>query len=438
MKHYFIQYLSMTMERRTVLERIGGVAAAAALAGCSVQEQGSTGGTASGGGSGDGSSQGADGTASGSSGGTATAWYQLQDSELPARQDAIASFGEQTEYAIEGSDISKMENKTTSAIPAGQGPEIFEWAHDWVGDYSQREFVVDQSDELSVSLDQFSDAAASAVQYDGAVVGLPHSAETVTLIYNADIVDEAPETMDDMVAAMEDYHDPDKSQYGLAAPFDPYFTSGWIQAFGGYYFDPEKDPALGIDSDASVEGLQFALDPLRPYMPNDPTYEPQAAAFSEGNAAFAVNGPWYLATLNQNDVNYEVATFPDIDGGQVRPYTGISMWYFASAMSDGGSSAEAARSFVEWFATNEDHQLRLAEEQGSIPVLDSLVGSDELPSTVQTYSQTVSQGVPMPTDPRMNKVWAPVKTALTKCFNGDAEPEQALSTAAEEIRSKWE
>ncbi len=56
-------------------------------------------------------------------------------------------------------------------------------------------------------LDQFTDAAASAVQFDDAVVGLPHSAETVTLIYNTDIVDEAPETIDDMVSAMESYHD---------------------------------------------------------------------------------------------------------------------------------------------------------------------------------------------------------------------------------------
>jgi len=436
MKDYFIQYISMTMERRTVLKRIGGVGAATALAGCSVQEQGSGGSdgeTASGDGSGDGASGGSQ-----QSGGTATAWYQLQDSEIPAREDAMETFASETEFGVEGSDISNMEKKTTSAIPAGQGPEIFEWAHDWVGDYYQREFVVDQSDELSVSLDQFTDAAASAVQFDDAVVGLPHSAETVTLIYNADIVDETPETVDDMVAAMEEYHDPSSSQYGLAAPFNPYFTSGWIQAFGGYYFDPEQDPALGLDADEAIEGLQFALDTLRPYMPDDPTYEPQAATFSEGNAAFAVNGPWYLATLNQNDVNYEVATFPEIDGGEVTPYTGISMWYFADAMSEGGADATAARNFVEWFATNEDHATRLAEEQGAIPVLDSLVGSDELPDHVQTYSQTVSQGVPMPTDPRMNKVWSPLENALIEAFNGDATAEGALTTAAEEIRSNWE
>ncbi len=90
-----------------------------------------------------------------------------------------------------------------------------------MGDYYQREFVVDQSDELSVSLDQFTDAAASAVQFDDAVVGLPHSAETVTLIYNTDIVDEAPETIADMVSAMESYHDPNTGCTASATRWTP-------------------------------------------------------------------------------------------------------------------------------------------------------------------------------------------------------------------------
>ncbi|MFB6222207.1 MAG: sugar ABC transporter substrate-binding protein, partial [Haloarcula sp.] len=123
----------MTMERRTVLKRIGGVSMAAALAGCSVQEQGSNGADGESG-AGDGSSSGSDG-GSQQSGGTATAWYQLQDSELPAREAAIETFTSETEFGVDGADISNMEKKTTSAIPAGQGPEIFEWAHDWVGDY---------------------------------------------------------------------------------------------------------------------------------------------------------------------------------------------------------------------------------------------------------------------------------------------------------------
>ncbi|WP_049902879.1 extracellular solute-binding protein [Halococcus agarilyticus] len=449
----------MTTDRRTLLKRIGGTSALVAVAGCiSAQQQGSGDGTQNGGGgSGGGNGSSAGGNASSgdatndsaggtggsdtqSSGpaGTAKAWYSLPKPEIPARKSAMQAFNEQSEHTIEGADISDLEKKTTSAVPAGQGPQTFEWAHDWVGDYFQRGFVVDGSDALDVNLDTFTSAAAGAVQFEDNVVGLPHSAETVTLIYNTDMVDEAPTSVSEMVSVMEEHHDPDNSTYGLSYPFDPYFTSAWLQSFGGYYFDPDKDPMLGVDSEETVRGLEFALENLKPYMPNDPKYEPQAAAFAAGNAAFAINGPWYLATLNEKGVNYEVTTLPTPDGGEPNPYTGITMWYFSKGMEQDDAATNAARSFVEWYVTNEDHLLKLAKDQGSIPVLSSLVGSDELPSEVQAFSKTVEGGTPMPTHPKMNKVWPAMETALIKAFNGDAAPEAALSQAATTIENNWE
>jgi arabinogalactan oligomer/maltooligosaccharide transport system substrate-binding protein len=439
----------MPTNRRTLLKRIGGTSALVAVAGCiSAQQQGSEDGTQNDGGqssggnasSGNASAGGAGGddTQSSSPAGTAKAWYSLPEPEIPARKNAMQAFNDGSKHTIEGADISDLEKKTTSAVPAGQGPKTFEWAHDWVGDYFQRGFVVDQSDKLDVSLDTFTSAAAGAVQFEDNIVGLPHSAETVTLIYNTDMVDEAPKTVGDMVSVMKEHHDPGNNTYGLSYPFDPYFTSAWLQAFGGYYFDPEKDPMLGVDGEKTVRGLEFALDKLKPYMPNDPKYEPQAAAFAAGNAAFAINGPWYLTTLNEKDVNYEVTTLPKPDGGEPNPYTGITMWYFAKSMDKDDVATNAARNFVEWYATNEDHMLQLAKDQGAIPVLSSLVGSDELPSDVQPFSETVEGGTPMPTHPKMNKVWPAMETALIKAFNGQAEPKAALSQAAKTIESNWE
>lgn len=431
----------MSLDRRTALKHLGGAGTIALLAGCvGVQEQGSGGNSTnqSGNNGSQGSNNGSD-SSSGSSGpsGSATAWYSLPEPEMPARKQAIKAFNQQSNHQVSGADISDMEKKTTSAIPAGQGPQTFEWAHDWVGDYFQRGFVVDQSDNLNVNLDTFTSAAREAIQFEGNVVGLPHSAETVALIYNTDVVDEAPKSVSDMVAVMKDYHDPGKSQYGLSYPFDPYFTSGWLQAFGGYYFDTSKNPTLGINTPESIKGLEFALESFKPYMPSDPTYEPQAAVFAEGNAAFAINGPWYLATLNEKDVNYEVTTLPKPDTGEVNPYTGITMWYFAKGMSEENANTKAAREFIEWYVTNEDHLLSLAKKQGSIPVLEELVGSQKLPNEVQAFSTMVERGTPMPTRPRMNKVWPAMETALIKAFNGDATAEAALNEAAKTVRSNW-
>ncbi len=363
----------------------------------------------------------------------------LPETELPLRESVIQTFNEQSKHTIEGSDISDLKKKTTSAIPTGQGPHTFEWAHDWVGDYSQRSFVVDQRDAINTSLDSFTESAAKAVQYDGTLVGLPHSAETVSLIYNTEIVDQAPKTVSEMVSMMEAYHDPSANQYGLSYPFNPYFVSAWLQAFGGYYFDASKDRALGIDTAETIRGLSFALDTFKPFMPSDPTYEPQAAAFAEGNAAFAINGPWYLSTLNEKNINYEVTTLPTAKeaGGTPKPYTGITLWYFTPAMQEDTTAGAAARTFIEWFVTNEDHILKRAKEQGSIPVLNSLVGSEKLPPAVKSFSQSVEMGTPMPIRPKMNTVWPQMETALIKVFNGEESPKAVLNQTATSIRDSW-
>ncbi|MWG36284.1 extracellular solute-binding protein [Halomarina oriensis] len=433
------------MERRDVLKRIGALSATGAVAGClGVQEQGEGDGTdsssddASGDGTADDGSSGdtSTGTESGPAG-SATVWYSLPDTETQAREQAIESFNSNSRHTIDGGDISDLRKKTTSAIPAGQGPASFDWAHDWVGDYAQRGFLVDQSDQLSVGMDQFTEAAAGAVQFEDQVLGLPYAAETVALVYNEEYVDEPPSSVSEMVSVMDEHHDPSNGTYGLSYPFDPYFTSAWVQSQGGYIFDPEQDPMLGLTNDATVQGLQFALDNFKPYMPNDPQYEAQAAAFADGNAAFAINGPWYLATLNEKGVDFGTAKLPSVDGGEPNPYTGIQMWYFSTGMEDDATAA-AARSFIEWHVTNEDLVLQAAEEQGAIPVLSELAGSDELPSNVKAFSEAVQQGVPMPTHPKMNAVWEPYTSALIKAFNGDTDAAGAMEEAASTIRSNWE
>jgi arabinogalactan oligomer/maltooligosaccharide transport system substrate-binding protein len=418
------------MNRRKALKSIGVSGVIGALAGCaSVQEGDGT--TAS-----DDSDQ-SETTASGPAG-SAKAWYQLQDTELENREQALEQFDEDSKHTIAGSDVSDLKKKTTSAIPAGEGPHLFDWGHDWVGDYYERGFLVDRSEQLGVELDNFTEVAADVVQFEDNVLGLPYGAETVSLIYNKELVDEPPETVEEMVSVMDDHHDPGNSTYGLSYPFDPYFVSAWAQAFGGYYFDAEQDPMLGLTQSETIEGIRFALDNLRPYMPKDPTYEAQAAPFAEGNAAFAINGPWYLATLNEKGVDFGVAEFPTPDGGEPRPLTGIQMWYFGKGMESDDADTAAAQEFVEWYVTNEDLLVQAAEDTGSIPVLADLKDSDQLPDQMQAFAKTVTQGIPMPTDPKMGKVWQPLTDALTNVYNDDAGVEEAMKNAEQTIRENWE
>lgn len=173
-------------------------------------------------------------------------------------------------------------------------------------------------------------------------------------------------------------------------------------------------------------------------MPNDTQYGPQAAAFSEGNAPFAINGPWFLGTAREKGVDVGVTSFPTADGSEPSPYTGIQLWYFAKGMENSESDAAAAREFVEWYVTNEEQLLADAESHGFIPVHENLAGADDLPSTVQGFSEAVQQGVPMPTHPRMGDVWGPLETGFGKALDGNMSVSDAMVEAEETIRSNWE
>ncbi|WP_435095909.1 extracellular solute-binding protein [Halorubrum sp. N11] len=428
----------MNEKRRTLLKTVGGSTALAALAGCI-----STGGDGSDGSDGDDGSDGSDGDdgsdgSDGGSQGTATLWTDLSDGE----DEAITSYVEEFESEM-GHTINKeapggdLDQQLETAIPSGEGPDSWIWAHDWVGRFAVREeppFLYDASDDVDVSLDEYSGAAQQAVQYDGALHGLPFASETVALYYNEDMVDGAPETLEEMVSVMDEFHNPSNGEYGLSYPVaDPYFVSGFIQAYGGNIYD-EENREVTLDSDACKQGMD-ALETVSDYVPADPGYESQIVAFADGAAPFAINGPWELANLSEEIDNLGVAPLPTIDGNDPRTYSGIQTFYFSAMLNDADQSTiDATTGLAEWYTTNEEIVETNAAEQGYIPVLSSVVEDGNLSAEVEAFAKQVDRGVPIPTHPDMNSVWTPLTDALERVFNDDQESGPALDQAASEIR----
>ncbi len=431
----------MTWKRRKLLTTLGGTGAVA-LAGCASVEEDGNGGNGNGGngnggnGNGGNGGNGDDGNGNGGDtvSGEAELWYDLQEGELEIMESSLEEYRSSTDFEIEGVDIAEMQDRLTSAIPTGEGPDMFIWAHDWAGDFSDSQFLTPQTGNFDVSMDAFTPAAQDAVEFEGEVYGLPFGAETVALIYNREMVEEPPETIEEMQSIMDEYHDPANNQYGLSYNIDAYFVSGYAHAFGGFYYQTDGHE-LGLTKQETIDGLNVVIEELDPYSPDDPNYDPQAAVFAEGNAPFAINGPWELGNV---DFDAGVAKLPAPEGGTPAPYSGVQMFYFADGVEDEESTIEAARDFAEWYTTNTDVLTELAEEQGFIPVLDELAGSEDLPDAVQGFSASAADGTPMPAHPRMNDVWEPTEDAISNALTGEMSLEDALAEAEERVRDNWE
>ncbi|MCU4718538.1 extracellular solute-binding protein [Halapricum hydrolyticum] len=331
-------------------------------------------------------------------------------------------------------------------LSAGQGPPMFAWAHDIIGEFNRNGLLMDMSDDLRVDECAYTDVAWDAVNHDGKVNALPYAAEAPAFIYNKDILDELdaqpPDTIDEMKSIMDDWLDRG-NQYGFGQPIDPYFSTWAGHMFGDPLYDGEQ---LGLDSPEFAAGLRVLLDELKPYMPSDGAYEAQEAVFRDGVAPFTVNGPWTITGFIQDtDFDVGVSTIPnknhdEYGEGVPKPYMGVQVLFLTARAEEDSETAQVAREFVEWFTTNDEQILNLANNAGYIPVKSSISGSDELPPLVKGFSEQTEQGVLMPSDPGIGEVWVPYGDVVEEAFStGDTSSlESDLASAAEEIRSAWE
>ena len=92
-------------------------------------------------------------------------------------------------------------DKLTSAIPGGNGPDLFIYPQDRIGDWADAgvieplEFWVDDA-----RADRFSEQAIGAMAYRGSLWGLPLTVKSLALYVRTDLVKTAPKSTDDLVA----------------------------------------------------------------------------------------------------------------------------------------------------------------------------------------------------------------------------------------------
>ncbi len=148
-----------------------------------------------------------------------------------------------------------LQDKFPQTASTGDGPDIVFWAHDRFGGYAESGLLAEirPSDRLK---DGMVDFAWDAVKYKGKYVGYPVAVESLSLIYNKDLVPNPPETWQDVVAIDAKLKEQGKSaiMWNLK---EPYFTWPLMAADGGYAF---KQTATGYDvKDAGINNKGFTM-----------------------------------------------------------------------------------------------------------------------------------------------------------------------------------
>ncbi len=386
---------------------------------------------------------------------------ETAEGEVPARGDADIviwaddlrvgplqeigdRFGEEQGLNVVVQEVAfdDIRSQLQTAGPAGEGPDLIFGAHDWIGELVTNGAITPV--ELP-NTDEFIDVAVEAFTWDGQLYGLPLAIENIALFRNTDLVPDVPQTWEEVVQIAMELEDAGEVEQGFVIPADgsgaPYHNQPLFTALGGYVFaqqeDGTYDPSdVGIDSDGGLEAANaFAGWSEQGFINPDVDGALMQEIFGQGDAAFAITGPWALVQdgrgFEETGINFEVSPIPPVEGGTPQPFVGVQ-GVMISAFSD---NALLAQTFVTDYLTTADAQLTMFEANPRPPALqsayDQVIGENPV---YEAFGEAGVEGQPMPAVPAMATVFTAMGDAYELIYQGN-DPEEAFRNAAEQVRS---
>ena len=341
-------------------------------------------------------------------------------------------------------DQTDMDTKMQMAAPAGMGPDVIAtMPHDIIGKWANQGLLMSFNgmDEFDV----FFDSTKQAVTYEGKIYGYPLSVESVGLVYNKALVENAPETFDDVIAVIEKYKGTDI--YGLVFPAaEPYHMYGFLKGFGGYIFGWATDEYDVYDIGMGNEGAVEAIKYLKSFF--DKGYFPEAmrdrssqhgfstGTFEEGKAALQINGPWVTTNLKSLGIDYGVSVIPRLPNGEYpQPFLGVQF----VGISEYSNNKEKAIKLAE-FITSKENMIDYALETQLTPTRKDVLASEEVRSDVMisAWARQAELGNPMPNIPEMSSVWSAWSDALQIIYFDKEPVDETLTQLSETIKEKIE
>lgn len=348
------------------------------------------------------------------------------------RAPVLAELGAKflAEYNVEVvvENISGIRDQFLVAAPAGEGPDIIVLAHDQLPALTESGLVAEL--DLGAKAAEFDPESLKAFSYEGKLYGMPYARENLGFFYNADLVEEVPDTWQGVYDLSRTLIDEGKIQFGIVLAGTSYDAYPWMTSQGGYVFGVDENGDynpndVGVGSEGMIKFGEMALQWKNDGILSDNLDNTTAKSmFLNGDVAFFMNGPWEINNLKESGLNFGITKFPD--GGY--PFLGVQ-GFAVNSMSE---NVLLAQTFLTDYIATEEAMLALYEADPR--------GSAYLPAAAQIddpylngIAEAGENAVPMPAIPAMGKVWGDWGNALTFIFDGSKTPEEAYTFAQEAI-----
>ena len=321
------------------------------------------------------------------------------------------------------------------AASTGQGPDVIFWAHDRFGEWAQSGLLaqVEPSADFRQGVE---DLGWKAMTVNGKTYGYPIAMEAIGLIYNKDIIKEAPKSFEEMFALDKKLAKKNIDTI-MWDQVQPYFTMPLLASNGGYVFKETsmgydvKD--VGVNSAGAKKGANMLSKLIKEdVLPKGVDYGVMDSSFNKSSVAMMITGPWAWSNLDKSGINYSVAPLPTIDGSPTRAFVGV----WGATINNATPNKELAQEFLENYlltrsgleTMNKDVPLGAVANKAYMQTLQSD------PRIAATYTNAMN-GLLMPNVPEMGKFWNSMQAALTNIANDREGVDKALDNAAQIIRN---
>lgn len=356
------------------------------------------------------------------SGGKLTVWVDAN--REPVLKEAAADFEKQSGVKVDLviKDFSKIQEDFLRQVPTGKGPDITIGAHDWLGNLVNNGVV--QPVELGGKAGEFQDVAVTAMSYEGNTYGVPYATENLALLRNADLVDEAPATFDEMIAAGEKADTEFPFLVQVSDVGDPFHAYPFQTSFGAPVFGTDEegayDPAdLQIGNEGGIEFAKWLAEEgeegnLKTSIDGDIAKE----KFVSGDSPFFLTGPWNVDAVEDAGINLEIDPIPSAGGEPAQPFVAVQGFFVSSKTEN----LLAATEFLTNYIGTEEVQTELYEVGNRPPANKAAFEAAKSDETIASFGEVGANGVPMPNIPEMAAVWEFWGVAEAEIISGKADP----------------
>ncbi len=361
---------------------------------------------------------------------TLNLWHGYRGAERVAFEQLIDDYNHsQSDVQVKALAVpfGSYADKLSAALPRGQGPDLFVFAHDRLGGWASAGHTVAPIDHYVGEdiLRRFPPNLIDAMTFGGELYGLPLAFKSPALILNTDLVQTAPATTDAMVAEARRHTDRKAGHFGLAYSYtEPFFHGALMNSFGRGPFD--RGGNLDLASRANIDSVDMLVRWVRldRILPEEPSSTLVTSLFNQGRAAMVISGPWMLGEIAPG-VNYRVVPLPvNSDSGlPLAPWVAVE-GLFLSPWSKNPAAAVALMDYL----TRRSSAEKMGIDGGQLPANirafeHPRIATDD---TAMAFRRQLEVAVPIPNLPAMTLLWVPLENVLKKVVKGAAQPEAEM------------